>query len=130
MPGSELLLDTNALIALTRNDGRVLAAVAGLGMVSLSLFTLGEMQYGAAKSARCEDNRRRLQVVLESFRLILPESETARVYGDIFHQLRLKGRPIPTNDVWIAAVAIQYGIPLLTRDAHFEEVPALDVRSW
>jgi tRNA(fMet)-specific endonuclease VapC len=130
MSGTEILLDTNALIALTRDEAGVLEVVAPFEVVSLTVFTLGELQYGVSKSARPEDNRRRLAVMLESFRLVMPDQTSAVVYGDLFHQLKRKGRPIPTNDVWIAALALQHSLPLLTRDRHFREVEGVDVRGW
>jgi tRNA(fMet)-specific endonuclease VapC len=55
---------------------------------------------------------------------------TAKHYAQIRHVLRVKGRPIPENDIWIAAVAIQYGLILLTRDAHFQAVDGLSLKSW
>jgi len=125
-----LLLDTNALIALTRDNAEVLRICSGFRTVSISVITLGEMEYGVAKSTRPDENRRHLSQLLAIYRLVLTDSGTARVYGEIFHQLRRKGRPIPTNDVWIAALAIQHGIPLLARDAHFRELDGLDLRSW
>ncbi len=81
-------------------------------------------------STRPGENLRRLEGILASFRLIVADAVTAKVYGDVFHQLRVKGRPIPTNDAWIAALALQHGLPLLTRDGHFREVQGLDVRTW
>ena len=130
MPGSSLLLDTNAVIALMRDDDGVVRILSATENVWVSLFTLGELQYGAAKSARTLENRRRLAEVMSCFRLMLPDQETARHYGDVFHHLKLNGCPIPTNDVWISALAIQYSIPVLTRDEHFLQVAGVVVREW
>jgi tRNA(fMet)-specific endonuclease VapC len=54
----------------------------------------------------------------------------ARFYGRVSHQLRVKGRPIPQNDIWIAALAIQHNLTVLTRDSHFAEVDGLATQSW
>ncbi|MEA5574914.1 PIN domain-containing protein [Anabaena sp. UHCC 0451] len=56
--------------------------------------------------------------------------ETSRKYGEIKNQLRLKGRPLPENDIWIAAISLQYNLILVTRDAHFQEVENLQTVSW
>ncbi len=62
--------------------------------------------------------------------VLLCDVETARYYGDIKNQLRLKGRPLPENDIWIAAVALQHNLTLVTRDAHFQEIENLQVVGW
>lgn len=56
--------------------------------------------------------------------------ETARYYGEIRHELRLDGRPIPQNDVWIAALALQHRLPVLSRDTHFDSVEGVERISW
>ncbi len=58
------------------------------------------------------------------------DSDTARRYGEVKNALRLKGRPIPENDIWIAAVALQHGLTLITRDGHFNEIEELTVEAW
>lgn len=130
MPGNEVLLDTNALIALMRDDSHLLQVLADWRQVTISLFTLGEMYFGTAKSSQPEENNRRLAGFLDNLHLLLPDAQTADYYGLVFHRLKIKGRPIPTNDVWIAALAIEHHLPLLTRDAHFHEVSSLEVLSW
>jgi len=129
MPGAELLLDTNAVIAWLRQDND-LRRVAGKCQPIVSLFTVGEMFFGVRKSARPEENERALERALGDFAILFPDLATARHYGEVFAALRLKGRPIPVNDVWIAALALQHRLPLLTRDAHFGEVEALGVLRW
>lgn len=62
--------------------------------------------------------------------LLLPVAETAEAYGRLKFQLRRKGRPIPENDLWIAALCVQHGRTLVTRDAHFAEVEGLATASW
>lgn len=58
------------------------------------------------------------------------DTETARRYGEAKNALRLKGRPLPENDVWSAAIALQYGLTLATRDAHFAEIEELQIAAW
>ncbi len=130
MPGNDVLLDTNALIALIGRDQGLIDLLASPGDIHVSLFTLGEMYYGIAKSARPEANRRALEGMLTQLKVLLPDSESASVYGSVFEKLRRAGRPIPTNDVWISAVAIQHGFPIVTRDAHFDQVEGLATIAW
>lgn len=58
------------------------------------------------------------------------DTDTARRYGDIKHGLRVKGSPLPENDIWIAAIALQHNLTLATRDAHFREIPNLNTNPW
>ena len=62
--------------------------------------------------------------------LLSHDLETARRYGQVQHALRLKGKPIPQNDAWIAAIALQFDLPLVTRDRHFEHVDGLKIVAW
>ncbi len=71
-----------------------------------------------------------LQAALKEVEILLPDRSTALLYGDICSQTRRKGRPIPSNDAWIAAMALQYGMPLLTRDQHFTVIDGLNAISW
>ena len=129
MPGDRTLLDTNAVIAWLRHDD-VLRHHVSRRTPLISLFSAGEMFFGIRKSARPEHNESALQRALVEFEIVVPDLGTARHYGDVFFGLRQKGRPIPINDVWIAALALQHGLPLLTRDAHFSEVEGLEVLAW
>jgi tRNA(fMet)-specific endonuclease VapC len=61
---------------------------------------------------------------------LLCDTETARRYGEVKNKLKLKGRPLPENDVWIAALALQHDLTLVTRDAHFQEVESLKTAAW
>ena len=130
MPGVDVLFDTNAVIAWMRRDRNLAEATPPDGAPALSLFALAELRFGAKNSSRSESNLAALDKILANFRLILPDAATADVYADIALLLRRKGRPIPTNDLWIAALALQHRLPLLTRDAHFREVNGLVVLQW
>jgi len=110
MPGNDLLLDTNALVALLKSDASIHSLVSATGTRRVSLFTVGEMHYGAEKSARPEANRKALATALASFSMLIPDTATAETFGRVFARLRSKWRPIPTNDIWIAALAIQHDL--------------------
>lgn len=126
----ELLFDTNAVSAWNERDRSIFAAVGPYAVAVLSVITVGEMEYGAARSAHVIANRETIQRTLATFRLLFLDSKTARMYGEIHSALRRKGRPIPRNDIWIAALAIQHDLPLLTRDRHFENVDGLQIKNW
>ena len=128
MAGS-VLLDTNVVIALFAADLAV-RTQAGHTDIVLSSTVLGELYYGARKSGRPTSNLSRLDEFAASVATLACDGVTAQYYGQIKDSLRLKGRPIPENDIWVAAIAIQYGLPLATRDQHFREVDGLLIENW
>jgi tRNA(fMet)-specific endonuclease VapC len=130
MSGDRVLFDTNAVAALLEGPDELTGSFAANSLLFVSLFTLGELRYGAANSGRVAYNTQKLDQALKGFGVILPDESTADCYAQVRVQLRRKGRPIPPNDVWIAAIALQHRLPVLTRDAHFREVDALDVLLW
>lgn len=88
------------------------------------------MFYGAAKSEQAERNVARIEELVRAQSVLPVNSQTAAVYGQIKNQLRQRGRPIRENDIWIAAVALQYDLELAARDAHFAEVEGLRLLNW
>ena len=123
------LLDTNAIIALLEGNESVKALLAGHRVLIPSIVT-GEMYYGAYRSNRARSNVQRLETFIENRQVLNCDVQTGKFYGAIKNRLRAKGRPIPENDIWIAAIAQQYHLPLVTRDAHFDEVEGLSVVRW
>ena len=116
------LLDTNIVIALFANETGVQQRLAEANEVFIPSIVVGELYYGAYKSARVEENLARLDTFVASNTILPCDTATARQYGTIKNTLRAKGRPIPENDIWIAAVAMQYHFTLVARDGHFQEV--------
>lgn len=123
------LLDTNAAVALLNGDAAINIVLSQAEMFIPSI-SVGELYYGAEKSVRVRENVQRVEVFVNQRDILVCDIETARWYGRIFQALRSKGRPIPQNDVWIAAIALQHHLTLLTRDAHFNEVDNLPVQGW
>lgn len=119
-----LLLDTSAYSALFRGHGEILDAVQRAGEVCLSTIVLGELRAGFRKGSRRLENEALLEEFLSSppVRLLSLDEETAEFYALIADSLRIAGTPLPTNDVWIAASAMQHGLEVLTTDAHFRHV--------
>ena len=124
------LLDTNIVIALFTGDRAVEAKVANTENVALAPPVIGELCFGAQKSEKVTENLHRINMFIKEHLLFSCDLETAQWYGIIKNQLRRKGHPIPDNDIWIAAIAMQHGLILVTRDSHFDEVESLQTERW
>ena len=120
------LLDTNAIIAIFAGDPDAIRVVQGHSDVFLCVPVLGELRYGALASSRVQENLRRLDEFAHAIILLHCDAGTSAFYAELKFELRQKGRPIPENDVWIAAIARQHGLTLISRDTHFQEVDGLD----
>ena len=124
------LLDTNIVIPLLAGDPWITEKVQRADEVFIPVVVIGELLYGAQKSARCAENIAKITAFIQE-NVVLPcETETARQYGEIKNQLRQKGRPIPENDLWIAAIAKQYDFTLVSRDTHFKEIEDFSLEMW
>lgn len=124
-----LLLDTSAVVELFRNEAEAGRLVTAEGEAYVSVVVIGELLAGALRSERKEQNVAQVERLAAGPNVLECDADTARHYASIRHQLRLKGRPIPENDLWIAAAARQHQLTLVTRDAHFSEIEGLVVRS-
>jgi tRNA(fMet)-specific endonuclease VapC len=124
-----ILLDTNAVSAFFRGDQRVLTMVAEAQHVYLSTIVMGELLAGFQLGTQAARNRALLDKLLACSTVApLPlTTETADYYSRLFVALRKAGRPIPTNDLWIAAHTMECGAVLITFDQHFHDVPGLRV---
>ena len=125
-----LLLDTNIVIAVFAGEPEVLARLQQQSAVFLSVPVLGELRYGALASSRVEYNLERLDALARSILVLGCDEGTAASYARVKAGLRSKGRPIPENDVWIAAIALQHELVLATRDSHFEHIASLSLELW
>jgi tRNA(fMet)-specific endonuclease VapC len=123
----KVLLDTNAYTALFRGHAGVADRVRRADQVLVSAVVAGELMFGFRNGSRYEANRRELEdFLLTAYVVLLPVTVvTADRFGRIAAALRRKGRPIPTNDIWIAAHAMESGAELLSFDQHFEEVDGI-----
>jgi len=126
------LLDTSVVIAAIGQEPAVTASLQALPASSLflSATVLGELVYGALLSSRAGKNLTTLTDFAAAANTLPCDAATARLYGEIKAQLKRIGRPIPENDIWIAAVARQHSLTLITRDAHFEHVAGLSRERW
>jgi tRNA(fMet)-specific endonuclease VapC len=124
------LLDTNIIIALFKSEASIINNLVQANEVFVPSIAIGELHYGARKSGRSQKNLDRIDEFVANNTIIECDANTARQYGDVKNRLRIKGRPLPENDVWIAALALQYSLTLVTRDAHFQQVDSLQTVSW
>ena len=124
------LLDTNIAVQVLNNQLDLEAQRDRKIQLFVSLTVVGELCFGAANSGRPESNKQRIEGFLSVCPMISQDLRTAELYGDIKAELRKKGRPIPENDVWIAACALQHGLILVTRDRHFDQIDGLQAEAW
>jgi len=124
------LLDTNIVIALFAQEEIIQERLRQAVEVFLSSIVLGELYYGAERSIRVDENIQRINEFASTMVVIGCNQETARQYGQIKNALRAKGRPIPENDIWIAAQAQQHQVTLVARDDHFQEIDAISLERW
>ncbi len=125
-----MILDTNALSALADGTAGFEHAAAAVDRFSIPVIALGEFWFGVARSRHRARYEAWLAQLVDVSRLLAVDEVTSRRYAEIREHLRARGRPIPSNDTWIAALALQHRLPVLTRDAHFDEVPGLERVSW
>lgn len=120
MDGNRIALDTNHAIAVMNGVAAVEQQVAGYSVVYLPAVVLGELRYGALNSARSEDNLKRVDFLASRCQVLAVTDVTATRYAEIRVALKRAGRPIPENDLWIAATCIEHSLPLATYDSHFQ----------
>jgi tRNA(fMet)-specific endonuclease VapC len=122
-------LDTNAYVGFKGGDPDTIDVIRLADRLALSTVVLGELLAGFALGSRESENRRELARFLESPRVEIVRlgRDTAIFYAAVYAQLRAKGRPVPTNDMWVAASALEHGSVLLTHDRHFTAVDGLIV---
>lgn len=122
-----ILIDTNAYAAFMLGDMAAVEIIAHAERILLNSIVLGELLGGFAAGTREARNRAELARFLDSPRVeVVPmTSQTADSYALVYASLRRKGQPIPSNDLWIAASALEHGAALLTRDAHFGRIDGL-----
>lgn len=124
------LLDTNIIIALFAEDPLVKKHIAKAGEIFIPAIVIGELFFGAFKSGRPKANTARIENFAACNTVLACDIGTSRQYGYIKSLLHKKGRPIPENDIWIAALALEYELILVSRDEHFEEINRLDKVAW
>ncbi len=120
-------LDTNRYVDFCRRVESVLRIVQEAEQVFLTFVVLAELRAGFLCGSRAAENERTLALFLQSDRvtILYPDEETSHHYARLFLQLRSRGTPIPSNDLWTSALVIQHGLTLCDRDRHFDHLPQL-----
>ncbi len=123
----KLALDTNAYREAADGKPRAVEFLRRADEIQMPFVVLGELRAGFAAGTAGKKNEAKLTEFLGSprVRVLLADEQTTHSYATLFAQLRRQGTPIPTNDLWIAALAIQHDLPLLTSDRHFANLPQL-----
>ena len=125
----KVLIDTNIYSSAMRGDDHVVQILRTIDRIGFSSISVGELYSGFKGGNREQKNRQELYLFLDSPRVSLHEIGigTADFYASILNSLRVAGTPIPTNDIWIAAIAFEHGYRLFTKDKHFDLIPGLSL---
>jgi len=129
-PGKGVVLDTSIVVRHFRDGNALASRFAGFEELYLPQPALAELYAGAFHSARPEKNVQQIERFLEAVDVLPSDEATPELYGRIFAQLAQAGTLIPQNDIWIAAIALQSGLPLATGDNHFQHVAGLQLLRW
>jgi tRNA(fMet)-specific endonuclease VapC len=124
------LVDSNLWIGLLRNDAQASSHLATLAEVYFCPHVLGELFAGVYKSQLVQANLGQLTALLHQGKRLVTDAATAEQYGQLKEMLRKQGTPIPINDIWIAATAIQHNLTLVTRDSDFDAISQLTKERW
>jgi tRNA(fMet)-specific endonuclease VapC len=123
----KVLIDTNIYSLAMKGDGSIVDELRKIDLIGFAAISMGELYSGFKGGNSEERNREELNVFLDSPRVVVHaiDAETADFYASILNNLKVAGTPIPTNDIWIAAVAFQHGYKIFTKDKHFNLIPGL-----
>lgn len=125
-----MILDTNALSAAADRDPAALQVVARARRLALPVIVLGEYRLGIAQSRRRTEYENWLREWIGTVTVLDIDDETTLHYAAIGLELKRSGKPIPANDLWIAALCRQHSLPLISRDHHFDAVKGLERIDW
>ena len=124
------VLDTNIVIAVFDQEAVVLERIVAAERILVPIPAIGELFHGTLRSRRSADNVQKIERLAQAHKITPIDLETARHYGAIKGDLRRKGKPIPENDIWIAAIARQHNATVATRDQHFDAIESVAVEHW
>ena len=127
---NKILIDTNIYSSAFKGYPEVTTTLRHVSHIGITSISIGELLSGFKAGSREKENRKELGEFLDSPRVTLypVNIDTAEYYSSILNQLKSQGTPIPTNDIWIAAVAFQHGLELYTLDNHFLQIKGLLLR--
>jgi len=125
-----LILDTNALSAIAEGDPEAVSAASGAARWMIPVIVLGEYRFGVAQSRHRAEYERWLTQLGQASIILNVDSDTSVRYAQIRIELKRAGAPIPSNDIWIAALCRQHAFPILSRDRHFDLISGLKRVAW
>ena len=125
-----MILDTNALSAVADNEAAAVRLFSHAATIELPVIVLGEYRFGIAHSRRSNEYEKWLGELIAATRVLPVDEETTTHYARIRAELKKAGRPIPSNDLWIAALSRQHRLPLMSRDQHFDDVLGIKRIGW
>lgn len=125
-----MILDTNALSAIADNESEAVRIFSQAATIELPVIVLGEYRFGIAQSRRANEYENWLDQLIAATRILPVVQDTSRYYAQIRAELKKAGQPIPSNDLWIAALCREYQLPLMSQDRHFDTVRNLKRIGW
>lgn len=125
-----LLLDTNALSDFAEADPAIMKLLARVQVLALPVVVVGEYRFGIAQVRNTNDYNDWLDRLIAQSDVLDITEETTLHYAAVRLELKRAGKPIPMNDVWIAALCRQHELPVLSRDHHFDAVPRIERLDW
>jgi tRNA(fMet)-specific endonuclease VapC len=125
-----VIVDTNALSAIVDQAPGITEALAKARKAAIPVIVLGEYRFGIAQSRNRDAHERWLLASLPAYVVLAVDVATTEFYAEVRLELKRAGKPIPSNDLWIAALSRQHNLPVLSRDRHFDSVSRLRRVSW
>ena len=125
-----MILDTNALSAVADNQSVAVRRFRDAASIELPAIVLGEYRFGIAQSRRRKEYEKWLEELIAATRVLTVDEQTSGHYAQVRSELKKAGKPIPSNDLWIAALTRQHRLPLMSQDMHFDAVPGLKRIGW
>lgn len=130
MTGSKFILDTNIVVAWLNGDLSIAGKIDKAVDIYIPVIVAGELYYGALHSGQVQKNTEKITQLISLYHTLSLDEETSLFCGKIKTELRKKGKPVPENDIWIAAIALQHKLPVVTKDRHFKEINNIEIKSW
>ena len=125
-----MIVDTNALSAILDGEPTIAAVFERADVLAIPVITLGEYRFGISQSTRRAEHEKSLQRNLPLYQVLAITEETSEHYAQLRLALKRAGTPIPSNDLWIAALCLQHDFPVLSKDRHFDRVKGLRRVEW
>ena len=125
-----MILDTNAVSAIADDDPAAVRLFSNAASIELPAIVLGEYRFGIAQSRRRKEYEKWLAELIAAIRVLPVDQETTSHYANVRSELKKAGKPIPSNDLWIAAICRQHRLPLMSEDRHFDAIPGLKRIGW